>query len=96
MQTHYTKGRADYAKSGQLDPVSYLTFPDGSKRAYLRREGNKSAPGAIFLAGHGSVCLVQADALHQMARDHDIPFCVSIILAWAIRVAFLKGPSRNG
>ena len=62
-------------KSGQLDPVSYLNCPDGSKRAYLRHEGLKDAPGLVFLAGQGSDMFgAKADALHQMAREHDIPF----------------------
>ena len=62
-------------KTGQLDSVSYLTCPDGSKRAYLRHESNKNAPGVVFLAGHGSDMFgAKADALHHMAREHDISF----------------------
>ena len=62
-------------KTGQSDLVSYITFPDGSKRAYLRNEGNKNTPGIVFLAGHGSDLFgTKAGALHQMARDHDIQF----------------------
>ena len=33
--------------SGQLNSVSYLTCPDGSKRAYLRHDGRKEGPGCI-------------------------------------------------
>ena len=62
-------------KIGQPDPVSYLTCPDGSKRAYLHHKGNKNVPGVVFLAGHGSDMFgAKAVALHQMARDQDIPF----------------------
>ncbi len=62
-------------KTSQLDSISYLTCPDGSKRAYLRHEGNKNVPGVVFLAGHGSDMFgTKAVALHQMALDHDIPF----------------------
>lgn len=61
--------------TGQLDPVSYLTCPDGSKRAYLRHEGQTGSPGIVFLAGHGSDMLgTKADALHQLACTHNIPF----------------------
>ena len=61
--------------SGQLDSISYLTCPDGSKRAYLHNEGRKEGPGLVFLAGHGSDMFgTKADALHQMACSHNIPF----------------------
>ena len=61
--------------TGQLDSVSYLTCPDGSKRAYLRQEGLKDGPGLVFLAGHGSDMFgTKADALHQMACSYNIPF----------------------
>ena len=61
--------------SGQLDPVSYLTCPDGSKRAYLRHEGLKGAPGLVFFSGHGSDMFgTKAESLHQMAATHNIPF----------------------
>ena len=61
--------------SGQLASVSYMTCPDGSKRAYLRHEGLKERPGLVFLAGHGSDMFgTKADALHQMACSHNIPF----------------------
>lgn len=62
-------------KTGQSDPVSYLTCLDGSKRAYLHHEGNKNVPGVVFLAGHGSDMFgTKAVTIHQMARDQDIPF----------------------
>ena len=61
--------------TGQLASVSYLTCPDGSKRAYSRHEGLKDAPGLVFLAGHGSDMFgTKADTLHQMACSHNIPF----------------------
>ena len=61
--------------TGQLDHVSYLNCPDGSKRAYLRHSGLKDAPGLVFFAGHGSDMFgTKADALHQMACTHNIPF----------------------
>ena len=61
--------------NGQLDLVSYLTCPDGSKRAYLRHEGCQDAPGLVFLSGHGSDMFgTKADALYQLACTHNIPF----------------------
>ena len=61
--------------TGHKDAVSFLSCPDGTKRAYLRHQGRGDVPGLVFLAGHGSDMFgTKAEVLHQLAADADIPF----------------------
>lgn len=55
--------------------ISYLTCPDGTKRAYARYQTKSDRPGLVFLAGHGSDMLgAKAQALHQWTEEENIPF----------------------
>ena len=60
--------------TGHSATVSYLTCPD-AQNAYVRDEGEADSPGLVFLSGHGSDMFgTKAEALHRMARAHNIPF----------------------
>lgn len=62
----------------QAPKVSYFTFKDNTKRAYLSRHQELASPknpGIIFLGGHGSDMFgSKAEALDRLALEQNIPF----------------------
>ena len=61
--------------TGHTEQTEYLRLPDGSKRAYLRSDGQAKGPGLVFLAGHGSDMFgTKAEVLHELAKQAGIPF----------------------